>query len=34
MKIREPDYFMNCAQNTSVKTISKVLVNTENIKKD
>ncbi len=33
MKIREPDHFMNCAQSTSIKTISKVLVNTEKLLK-
>ena len=33
MKIREPDHFMNCAQNTPIKTISKILINTEKLLK-
>lgn len=31
MNIRVPDYFMNCAQKTPIKTISKILINTERL---
>tara|TARA_Y100001970_G_scaffold275338_1_gene376430 strand:+ start:94 stop:1215 length:1122 start_codon:yes stop_codon:yes gene_type:complete len=34
MNIREPDYFMNCADNTSVRTIANIIKNTEKIIKE